>query len=119
MTFCEIFFSVAHLYIQKKLFCLYQFFISSAVQRNYGGDKKNVNFRLKMTPQAKKMTFSKFSFQLHIYLSRQNVFVFIKISYLQPFREIMWGTKNVNCRLIKSPQAEKMTFLDFSFLLHI
>ena len=50
MTFFEIFFSVAHLQIETKLFCFYQILISSAVQRNLGGDKQNVNFRLKTTP---------------------------------------------------------------------
>ena len=37
------------------------------------------------------MTFSKFSVLLHIYSSKRNFFVFIKFSYLQPFREIMGG----------------------------
>ena len=63
MTFFESFSSVAHLPIEKKLFCFCQNFISSAVQRNHGrGGKQNVNFRLKMTPQAEKMTFFGFVF---------------------------------------------------------
>ena len=41
MTFFEIFFSVAHLLIKTKLFCIYQIFISSEVQRNHGGQTKN------------------------------------------------------------------------------
>ena len=41
---------------------------------------------------AKKMTFFRIFFLLlHIFTSRRNFFVFIKISYLQPFREIMGG----------------------------
>ena len=46
----------------------------------------------KKSPEAEKGLFSKLSFLMHIYLSRQNFFVFIKISYLQRFREIMGGT---------------------------
>ena len=37
----------------------------------------------------KKWLFRIFFLLLHIYTSRHNFFVFIKISYLQPFREIM------------------------------
>ena len=40
MTFFRIFFSLAHLHIKAQLFCFYQNFISSAVQRNHGGTKK-------------------------------------------------------------------------------
>jgi len=40
MTFFRIFFSVAHLHVETKLFCYYQNYISSAVQRNHGGTKK-------------------------------------------------------------------------------
>ena len=40
MTFFQIFFSVAHLHVETKLFCYYQNYISSAVQRNHGGTKK-------------------------------------------------------------------------------
>ena len=43
--------------------------------------------------RPKKLLFSKFSLLLHIYPSRQNFFVITKISYLQPFREIMWGQR--------------------------
>jgi len=38
--FFEIFFSVARLTIETKLFCSNQNFLSSALQRNHGGDKK-------------------------------------------------------------------------------
>ena len=40
ITFFKIFFAVAHLPIETKLFCYYQNFISSAVQRNQGGTKQ-------------------------------------------------------------------------------
>ena len=40
MTFFRIFFSLAHLHIEAQLFCFYQNFISSAVQRNHGGTRK-------------------------------------------------------------------------------
>ena len=40
--FFRIFFSVAQLYVEMKLFCFYQNFISSAVQRSHGGTKKSV-----------------------------------------------------------------------------
>ena len=39
----EISFSYAHLPIETKLFCFYQNFISSAVQRFHGGTKKRYN----------------------------------------------------------------------------
>ena len=38
--FFRIFFSLAHLHVETKLFCYYQNFISSAVQRNHGGTRK-------------------------------------------------------------------------------
>ena len=47
--------------------------------------------RKKIARGRKNDFFSKLSSLLHIYLSRLNFFVFIKISYLQPFREIMGG----------------------------
>ena len=40
MTFFQNF--LAHLPIKTKLFCFYQTFISSAVQRNHGGTRKRV-----------------------------------------------------------------------------
>ena len=43
MTFLEIFFAVAHLLIKTKLFCFYQNFISSVVQKNHGGTKSVTN----------------------------------------------------------------------------
>ena len=42
MFFFEIFFVVAHILIETKLFCFYQIFISSAVQRNHWGTSKSV-----------------------------------------------------------------------------
>ena len=43
MSFFEIFFIFAHLLIETKLFCFYQKFISSVVQRNHGGTKSVTN----------------------------------------------------------------------------
>ena len=40
--FFRIFFSLAHLHVESKLFCFYQNFISSAVQRKHGGARKSV-----------------------------------------------------------------------------
>ena len=57
--FFLIFFSVAHLPIETKLFCFYQNFISSAVQRNYGGTKQRYN---KQTTN-KQTKFKKFKIQ--------------------------------------------------------
>ena len=42
MTFFGIYFSLAHLHIEAQLFCYYQNYISSAVQRKHGGTKKTV-----------------------------------------------------------------------------
>ena len=54
---------------------------------------------------------------LHIYSSRRNFFVFIKISYLQPFREIMGGQRIRKFSAKMTPQAKKMTFFRIFFLL--
>ena len=88
--FFEIFFVVAHLLIETKLFFLSNFHIYSRSEKSWG-DKKNLNFLLKMTLQAKKNDFFRIFFLLHIFMSRRNFFVITKISYLQPFREIMGG----------------------------
>ena len=40
--FSDFFSSVAHLHVGTKLFCYYQNFISSAIQRNHGGTRKSV-----------------------------------------------------------------------------
>ena len=54
MTFLEIFFAVAHLLIKTKLFCRYQNFISSVVQKNQGGTKSVTNNKRtnKRTPRT-------------------------------------------------------------------
>ena len=57
-------------------------------------------------PPAKKMTFC---FPLHIYISRRNFFVFIKITYLQPFREIMGGQSSVTIKQQTNEQTNKRT----------
>ena len=49
MTFFKIFFTVAHLLIETKLFCFYQNFISSAVQRNHGGRQRRQRQRRQRT----------------------------------------------------------------------
>ena len=82
--------------------------------REIMGGQRIRKFSAKMTPQAKKMTFFRiFSLLLHIYTSRRNFFVAIKISYLQPFREIMGRQKNVNFRLKMTPQAKNDFFQNF------
>ena len=98
---------------KKKLFN--QNFISLTVQRNHGGDKKNVNFRLKLMLQAKKIIFRKKNSVAHLPI--ETIFFSTKISYLQPFREIKGGQTNVNFRLKITLQAKKMTFSKISFLL--
>ena len=52
--FFEIFFSVAHLPIKKKLLCFYQIFISSVVREIMGGTKRVTNEQTtnKQTPQT-------------------------------------------------------------------
>ena len=45
---------------RDETYCFHPNFISSAFQRSHGGDKKNLNFRLKMTPLVEEMTFSFF-----------------------------------------------------------
>ena len=54
IIFFEIFLAVAHLHIQTKLFCYYQNFISSAFQRNHGGDK--IALRQRTTKNDKQRT---------------------------------------------------------------
>ena len=55
--FFWIFFSATHLHVETKLFLfLPKLHIFSRSDKSWG-DKKNVNFQLKMTPQAKKMNF--------------------------------------------------------------
>ena len=65
--------------------------------------------------RPKKQLFSKFSSLLHIYLSRRNFFVLIKISYLQSFREIMGGQRIRKFSVKMTPQAKKMTFFRIFF----
>ena len=52
---------------------------------------------------------------MHIYSSRRNFFVFTKISYLQPFREIMGGQRIRTFSAKMTPQAKKMTFFRIFF----
>ena len=61
--------------------------------------------------------FSDFFFLLHIYTSRRNFFVVIKISYLQPFREIMGGQRIRKFSAKMTLQAKKMTFFRIFFSL--
>ena len=91
MTFFGFFFSVAHLHIQTQLFIPIKISYRQLFREIMGGQRIRT-FSAKMTPQAKKMTFFRIFFLLlHIFTSRRNFFVFTKISYLQPFREIMGG----------------------------
>ena len=56
-----------------------------------------------------------FFFLLHIYTSRHNFFVFNKISYLQPFKEIVRGQRIRKFSAKMTPQAKKMTFFRIFF----
>ena len=81
------------------------------------GDDSN----LKNWPQAEKITFfGYFLFFLHIYISRRKFFAFNKISYLQPFREIIGGQRIQKFRLKWRRRPKKWLFFGFFFfLLHI
>ena len=57
-----------------------------------GGQTKR-QFSAKNDATGQKNILFEISFLMHIYPSRQNFFVFTKISYLQPFRDFMGGTK--------------------------
>ena len=59
------------------------------------GDKQNVNFLKKMTPQAKKIFFFEIFFSVAHLPIEMKFFVITKISYLQPFIEIMGGQNSV------------------------
>ena len=74
-------------------------------------------FNRNKSPEAKKWLFSKFSLLLYIYSSRWNFCVFNKISYLQPFREIMGGQRIRKFSAKMTPQAKKMTFFRIFFSL--
>ena len=56
MTFFGFFSSVAHLHVKTKLFCYYQNFISSAVQRNHGGTRKKRYINERMTNDERRTT---------------------------------------------------------------
>ena len=96
------------------------------------GEAKNVNFRLKITPQAEKNTFFGFFFSCCTSTHQVKTFYFIKISYIQPFRDFMGGgqksvttnnnkqqmstTDDHNTRHdLKDPRANNDSFL-FMFL---
>ena len=118
MTFFEIFFSVAHLLIENNTFCSDRNLTSSAVQKSWRV-KQNVNFRLKMTPQAKKNTFFEiFSSVAHVPIKTKH-FYFIKISYLKSFREIKGGQKKHQSSAKNDAAGQKNDFFRISFLLHI
>ena len=111
MTFFGFSFYLAHLHIEAQLFCFYQNFISSAVQRNHGGEGiRKFSAKNDAAVQINYFFLDLFSL-LHIYTSRYNFFVVIKISYLQPFREIMGGQRIRKFSAKMTPQAKKMTFL--------
>ena len=89
MTFFEISF-LLHIYLSRRNFFVFNKISYHQPFREFmGGGKQNVNYPLKMTPQAKKMTFFGFFFLLHIFTSIRNFFVITKITYIQPLREIM------------------------------
>ena len=112
MTFFEIFFSVAHLHAETKLFCYYQNFISSALQRNHGGTRKKRYIERttnERTTNERRTTWTiirprQDSFRILGLITQKciqiivqtdiqryfpQIFVITKITYLQPFREIM------------------------------
>ena len=60
--------------------------------------------------RPKKWLLSKFSLLLHIYSSRRNFFVCTKISYLQPFREIMGGQKKLKFSTKNDATGQKNDF---------
>ena len=100
---------------------LSNFHIFSRSEKSWG-DKQNVNFLLKWRHRPKKKTFFGFFFLLlHIFTSRRNFFVSTKISYLQPFREIMGGQRIRKFSAKMTPQAKKMTFfrIFFSSVAHL
>ena len=69
------------------------------------------------SPEAKKMTFFKIFFDVAHLLIETKLFCFIKISYLQPFREIMGGQRIRTFSAKMTPQAKKMTFFRIFFSL--
>ena len=114
MTFSKFSF-LLHIYPSRRPF--FVFIKISYLQpfREIMGDKEYENFRLKWRRRPKKWLFFGFFFLLHIYTSRRNFFVFIKISYLQPFREIMGGQRIRKFLAKMTPQGKKMTFFRIFF----
>ena len=78
-----------------------------------------INYYEKNYQSPKKWLFSKFSLQLQIFSSKRTFFAFIKVSYLQPFKEIMGGQRIRTFSAKMTTQAKKMTFFRIFFLLHI
>ena len=98
MTFFRVFFlSYTSTHRGATFLLLSKFHIFSRSEKLWGD--KGYKISAKMTSQAKKRLYSDFFFLLHIYTLRRNFFVFIKISYLQPFREIIGGQEFENFRL--------------------
>ena len=75
------------------------------------------SFTKKNRQRPEKWLFSKFSLLLHIYSSRRNFFVFTKISYLQPLREIMGGQTKRQFSTKNDATGQKNDFFWFFFLL--
>ena len=107
-----------HIYPSRTFLFLAKFHIFSRSEKSWGG-QKIVKFRLKSRCRPKKCLVFIFLFWMHIYTSRQNFFASTKISYLQPLRKIMGGTKNVNFRLKNRRRTKKLLILDFFILMHI
>ena len=70
---------------------LAKFHIFSRLDKSWG-DKQNVNFRLKTTPQAKKITFSGF-FSCCISTYRDEFFLFLSKFHIFNRSEKSWGDK--------------------------
>ena len=88
MSFFEFSFAVAQLLIETKLFCFYKNFIFTTVLIS----PKDINFRQKKIDQGRKYDFffGFFSSVEHLPI-KTKLFVFNKFSYLQRFRDFIWG----------------------------
>ena len=89
------FFFLLHIYLSRRnFFNLSKFHIFSLPEISWGGTKKR-KFSAKNDATGRKKDFRRIFFLLlHIYPLSQNFFYFIKISYIQPFRDFMGGGKN-------------------------
>ena len=85
------FFSCCKSTHRDETYCFHPNFISSAFQRSHGGGQKNVNFRLKMTPQAEKKTFVGFFFSCCTSTHWVKTFFILSRFHIFSHSEISWG----------------------------